>query len=129
LQEAQNLNDFLTKTCAVFLPRPLRSHKRKAVCIPICIGTTRGFTLNISWSGAFIADMYPERFFVGEDITLSIPDFELEVEVIVARIQEWGHHHPSGIGVMFKNMSQELESDLFALLKSNRHKDHDRLVA
>lgn len=128
-KQDKNLNDFLTKTCTEFTPRRLRSNRRKDICIPTYIGIERGFTLNISWSGLFIADMNPERFSVGEEITVTFPDFGLDVEVIVARIQGWGQHRPPGIGVTFRHMGQELESNLFALLRSDKDKDRDRLVS
>jgi hypothetical protein len=128
-RQEKSLSDFLTKSCAEIPPRRLRSCRRKAICIPIYIEAERGFTLNISWSGVFIADMNPERFSVGDVITVTFPDFGLEVEVIVSRIQGWGQHLPPGIGVMFRQVGQELENNLFALLKSDKDKDHDRLVS
>lgn len=128
-KQDKSLNDFLTKTCTEFAPRSLRSNRRKDICIPTYTGAERGFTLTISWSGVFIADMNPERFTVGEEITVAFPDFGLDVEVIVARVQGWGQHRPPGIGVKFKRMCPELESNLFALLRSDKDKDRDRLVA
>jgi hypothetical protein len=127
-KQDKSLSDFLTKTCALFKPRRLRSNKRRAICLPTCIKGERGFTLNISWSGLFIADMNPERFPVGEEIRVSIPDFGLEVEVIVVRVQECEQHHPPGIGVKFKHVSQELEDNLIALLRCDKDRDHDRQV-
>ena len=47
-KQDKNLNDFLAVTCAAFTPRPLRTSKRRDICIPTCIGDERGFTLNIS---------------------------------------------------------------------------------
>jgi hypothetical protein len=125
-KQDKSLNDFLTKTCAVFTPRTLRSNRRKDICVPTYIEAARGFTLNISWSGLFIADMNPERFSVGEEITVTFSEFELEVKVIVARIQGWGQHRPPGIGVKFVQMVEELEGNLFALLRSDKIKDRDR---
>jgi len=127
-KQDKSLNDFLTKTCADFTQRMLRSNRRKDICAPIYIEAARGFTLNISWSGVFIADMNPERFSVGEEITVTFSDFDLEVKVIVARIQGWGQHRPPGIGVKFGQMVEELEGNLFALLRSDKIKDRDRLV-
>lgn len=129
VKQDKSLNDFLTRTCAQFKPRRLRSNKRKTICVPTYIGAERGFTLNISWSGLFIADMNPERFSVGEEIRVSIRDFGLEVEVVVVRVQEWGQHRPPGIGVKFKHISQELEDNLIALLRCDKDRDHDRQVA
>lgn len=128
-KQDKSLNDFITSTCKEFTPRLLRSSRRKNICLPTCIGDSRGFTLNISWSGVFIADMAPERFSVGEEIPVTFSEFGLEVKVIVARIQEWGHHRPPGIGVAFRRMGEDLESKLVPLLRIDKTKDHDRLVA
>lgn len=128
-KQDKSLNDFIVKTCAGFTPRTLRSGKRRDVCIPTCIGGERGFTLNISWSGLFVADMNPERFSVGQEISLFFPDFDIEVEVIVARVQVWGERRPPGIGAKFRQMDEELENRLFSLLKSDKSKDRDRLIA
>jgi hypothetical protein len=127
-KQDKSLSDFFTKTCAGFTPRRLRSNKRKDICVPVFIGAERAFTLNFSWSGVFIADMNPERFSIGKILTLTFPDFGLDIEVIVARLQNWGHHRPPGIGVQFKSVENNLESHLFALLKSDKTKDRDRQV-
>ena len=128
-RQDKSLNDFITRSCAEFTPRPLRSNRRRNICLPTFIGAERGFTLNVSWSGVFIADMNPERFSVGEEITVTFSDFGLEVKVIVARIQGWGEHRPPGIGVKYVQMGEELEINLLALLRIDKIKDRDRLVA
>ena len=38
-------------------------------------------------------------------------------------------HRPPGIGVRFRHAGWELEGNLVALLKSDKDKDRDRLVA
>ena len=127
-RQEKSLHDFLSKTCAGFTPRRLRRHRRKAICIPIFLGDDRGFTLNISWGGAFVADMNPERFSLGDRLALSLPDFKMTVEVVVARIQLWGEHRPPGIGVEFVTVSPELEVNLRGLLLSSKDSDHDRQI-
>ncbi|MBT1072618.1 PilZ domain-containing protein [Pelotalea chapellei] len=127
-KQDKNLKDFLTRTCADFKPRKLRTSKRKDICIPTFIGVDRGFTLNISWSGVFVANMNPERFTVGEELTITFPDFGLDVVCVVARIQNWGQQRPPGIGVKFKHVGKELENNLYALLKSQKNIDRDRLI-
>ncbi len=127
-KQDKSLNDFLSKTCAGFVPRRLRTKKRADICVPTFIGDLRGFTLNLSWTGVFIADMNPERFSLGERLSVSFPEFNLEVEVEVARIQLWGQHRPPGIGVKFLTVSQELDGNLSALLRSNKNSDHDRQI-
>ena len=127
-KQDKSINDFFAKTCASFTPRKLRKHKRTAICLPTFIGESRGFSLNLSWSGAFIADMNPERFVPEERLTVNFPDFGLDVEVEVARVQLWGQHRPPGVGVHFATLSPELESHLGKLLHSNRDSDHDRQI-
>ena len=127
-RQEKSLHEFLEKTCAGFIPRRLRRHKRKAICIPTFIGDHRGFTLNLSWGGAFVADMNPERFSLGERLVLRLPDFAIDVETAVARIQLWGEHRPPGIGVEFVTVSPELEASLRELLHSSKDSDHDRQI-
>ena len=127
-KQAKNIGEFISKACADFTPRRLRSHKRRAICLPTFLGDQRGFTLNISWGGAYIADMNPERFSLGDRLALSLPDFAIEVEVAVARIQLWGEHRPPGVGVEFVAVAPALETSLRALLQSNRDSDHDRQI-
>ena len=127
-KQEKSLSDFVAKTCAGFAPRRLRRHKRRAICLPTFLGEHRGFTLNISWGGAFIADMNPERFSLGERLVLSLPDFGLHVKVTVVRIQLWGEHRPPGIGVEFAEVTPELEESLRGLLQCSKDSDHDRQI-
>jgi len=127
-KQERSLSDFIAKTCAGFAPRRLRRHKRRAICLPTFLGDHRGFTLNISWAGAFIADMNPERFSIGDRLVLSLSDFGLDVEVTVARIQLWGEHRPPGIGVEFAQVAPGLEESLRGLLQCSKDSDHDRQI-
>jgi len=128
-KQDKSLNDFLTKTCAGFTPRRLRSFKRKDVCLSTTINTERGFTMNLSWSGMFVADMYPEKYSVGEELTVTLPEFENNIEVVVARTQCWGQRSPAGIGVKYKFLNQDMECSLFTVLKSDKNKERDRIIA
>lgn len=128
-KQDKSLNDFLVKTCAGFTARTLRQNRRRDICLPTYIKENRGFTLNFSWNGIFIADMHPERFSIGEVIVVAFPNLEQEVDLLVARIQKWGERRPPGIGVKFRQMPKELEDFLSTLLKSNKDKDRDRLVS
>jgi hypothetical protein len=127
-KQEKSLGDFINKTCAAVAPRRLRGYKRHPLCLPTWIDGHRGFTLNLSWSGAFIADMNPERFAVGQRITVGLPDFGLDAEMTVVRIQNWGEHRPPGIGVELVTVSQELEENLRELLHSSKESDHDRQI-
>ena len=127
-----SLKEFLNKSCLQFTPRRLRQNKRKAICIPTHIGHERGFTVNVSWSGAFIADTTPERFGVGERISVKFlvaPAVELATEVLIVRIQQWGEYRTPGIGVQFLDLDQQLEASLLAWLKTDKDKGRDRLAA
>lgn len=128
-KQDKSLNDFLTKTCAQFTPRRLRAFKRKDVSLSTTINMERGFTLNMSWSGMFIADMYPEKYSVGDELTVTLPEFEKDIEVVVARTQSWGQRWPAGIGVKYKFLSQEMECSLFSVLRSDKNKERDRIIA
>jgi hypothetical protein len=127
-RQDKNLNDFVSKTCAVTPPRRLRRHKRKEICTPTFINGVRGFTLNLSWGGAFIADMNPERFTAGNRLVVNFPDGGLEIEATVARVQPWGENRPPGIGVEFVTRSEEIEKFLYSLLRSDPNTDRDRLI-
>lgn len=128
-KQDKSLNDFLTKTCAQFTPRRLRAFKRKDVSLSTTINMERGFTLNVSWSGMFIADMYPEKYSVGDELTVTLPEFEKHIEVVVARTQSWGQRRPAGIGVKYKFLSQDMECSLFSVLRSDKNKERDRIIA
>jgi hypothetical protein len=127
-QQDKSLHDFVSKTCANTVPRRLRSHRRKDICVPTVIGDVRGFTLNFSWGGVFIADMNPERFAPGERLTVTLPDFGLQAEVVVRRVQLWGAHRPPGIGVEFVCPPPLLKESLYTLLRSDSQTDRDRLI-
>ncbi|GFO55720.1 hypothetical protein GMSM_27270 [Geomonas sp. Red276] len=127
-RQEKSLSDFVIKGCAGYLPRRLRRHRRKPICLPTALGDCRGFTLDLSWGGAFIADMNPERFSVGDRLTVTFPDFGFDVAVRVARVQLWGEHRPPGIGVEFAAPGPELEEALRSLLRSERDNDYDRII-
>jgi Tfp pilus assembly protein PilZ len=130
-KQDKNLSDFFTKTCAVFLPRRLRSHKRKDICLPVRIGAERCYTVNLSWNGAFIAAPKPECFKLGQELTVSFlidSDTDLVLKVVVVRVQQWGERRPPGIGVQFKEVNQEEKDCLFTILRSDRETDCDRLA-
>lgn len=127
-KQDKSLSDFVSKTCASTPPRRLRRHKRKDLCTPTFIDGVRGFTLNLSWGGAFLVDMNPERFVVGNRFVVNFPDGGLDIEVAVARVQPWGQNRAPGIGVEFLTQSEEIEKFLYALLHSNPDRDRDRLI-
>ena len=135
-KQASSLADFINKSCTVFTPRRLRTHRRKNVYLPVMISckedsesVSRNFAFNISWGGLFVVDMHPERFSTGDELSLFFPDQTLGIKAIVIHIQAWGScSSPPGIGVKFKSIDESLEKKLFALLKSDRNTDRDRIV-
>ncbi len=132
-KQDNSLKDFVNKTCAEFNPRSLRLYRRRDKCVSTVrkdiTEEERGFTLNISWGGAFIIDTHPERFVVGQNMTLFLQELGMEVSVIVCWIQTWGHRHFPGIGVRFEAIDYELENALFQLLKHDRSIDRDRITS
>lgn len=130
-KQDRSLSDFLTKTCAAFRPRRLRSHRRHDNCLSVLMSRSgveeRSFTLNLSWSGAFVVDTHPERFTVGEEIDLLFPEIDQRIRVTVRWVQPWGERRVPGIGVLFRQEDESLESALSQLLKNAKECDRDRL--
>ena len=129
-RQDKSLKDFFTGTSAEFKARSLRAHKRRDLTVSVRIGAERCYTSNLSWGGAFIADAYPEKFSPGQELALTFlmgTDAELVIQCIVIRIVPWGEHRPPGIGVQFTQVDPEAEKGLFALLKTDRDTDRDRL--
>ncbi|HPX60387.1 MAG TPA: PilZ domain-containing protein [Deltaproteobacteria bacterium] len=128
-KQDSSLNDFVTKSCAAFMPRRLRRYRRREICVSTVRlhsgADERGFTLNISWGGAFVVDTHPERFAIGQDLQLFFQEIGLEVAVKVCWIQYWGQRHFPGIGVSFTAIDDKLEKALFQLLKHDREHDRD----
>lgn len=129
----KSLNDFLGKTCPAFIPRRLRVHRRHHVCIPALLRyggeELRGFTLNVSWGGAFVVDVRAEeRYTVGDGLELCFPQFKISVPAVIRWKMSWGGSSAPGIGVSFSEMNEELEKHLAGVLKSRKEFDRDRLV-
>jgi hypothetical protein len=127
-----SLKDFLTRTCSVFAPRKLRSYRRHALCLPTlvrrCAGEARGFTLNVSWGGAFIVDMYPEHVTVGEELVAGFPELGVEIPCIVCWLRPWGERYPPGFGVRFLLDNEALQQCLGRVLRQGKESDRDRVV-
>lgn len=132
-RQDNSLNDFLLKSCASFEPRRLRLHRRRDICLAIQLNgpqsEERGFTLNLSWGGAFILHTFPERFSIGGQLDIYLPEAELLVPTTIRWLRPWGERKLSGLGVSFKQVDARLADALTALLKSDPDNDRDRLVA
>lgn len=132
-EQDSSLSDFLTTTCSVFAPRKLRLHRRRdivlsAVRLPHASGD-RLFSLNISWGGAFIVDVQPEKYEIGQDLQLKFPEFEISFSATVCWIRPWGQRQIPGVGVAFHDDDKGMESVLAALLQRDRNNDRDRMIA
>lgn len=130
-KQDNSLADFLTKTCAAFTPRTLRSCRRHSLCLATVLpdepDQLRGFTANISWDGAFIVHMNPERYGVGDIVRVQFPEFQVEVLATIRWIQPWGGRRQPGFGVQFQTADQQESPFPGCLLKHPRHADRDRL--
>lgn len=132
-KQENSVGDFINRACKNFFPRQLRSHHRHAIGISVATrfagSETRAFTLDICWGGAFIVDFNPERFSIGDELTVFIQEPGCEVQAKVCWKQSWGLRHAPGIGVHFQNLNECLSEFLLRLLKHAKDHDRDRLVA
>jgi len=132
-KQDKSLSDFLTKTCSAFSPRKPRAHKRHPVCISVLLRykgeELRGFTLNVSWGGAFIVDVQADRFSVGESVEIDLPQLNGSIKATICWIMPWGKSSAPGIGVSFSEMDASFEDVLADILKSRKEFDRDRLMA
>ena len=133
-KQDKNLDDFLNKTCAAYVSRPLREFRRHPVCLSTLINhkgdEVRGFTLNISWGGTFIVDLQAERFNIGDPVTIHIPEFGCRISAEVRRIKPWGIlRHPPGIGLSFSSLDEMVEPVIAGITRTRKEFDRDRLAA
>jgi Tfp pilus assembly protein PilZ len=132
-KQDKSLDDFLHKTCFVNPPKRLREFRRH----PVCLSTlttyngleVRGFTLNVSWGGAFIVDVQAELFNVGDQVIILIPEFGCHIPAEVSRIEQWGVlRRPPGIGVRFGVLDETAASVIAGITGTSRESDRDRLT-
>jgi hypothetical protein len=132
-KQDKSLDDFLNKTCIAHAPRPLREFRRHPLCISTlvrCRGKEyRGFTQNISWGGAFIVDLFSERFMDETDIAVEFLGFGFTLDASIQWIKPWGERFAPGIGVRFKDLSEPVISTFSGCFKTSREFDRDRLTA
>lgn len=130
-RQANSLKEFLEKTCTRVTPRRLRMHRRRQITVSTMLHTSdqpqRGYTLDISWGGAFITNFQPEQFSVGEQHRLKFHEADITVDITIRWIRPWGERSIPGIGVSFDKMNAPLTEILHLLLKSNPETDRDRL--
>ncbi|CAH2030871.1 PilZ domain-containing protein [Trichlorobacter ammonificans] len=131
-RQDNSLGEFLDKSCTRFTPRRLRLYRRRQLCVSTLLvrrdgRERRGYTLDISWGGAFITDSEPERYTPGEHLELVLHEFGLAVDITVRWVRSWGIRQIPGIGVSFDRMNEKLEQTLKALLRTSPELDRDRL--
>ena len=132
-KQEKSLDDFLHNTCCAAQPKRLREFRRHPVCLSTLItyngSDLRGFTLNISWGGAFIVDLQAERFTVGDRLSIFFPEFGCRIPAEVCRIKPWGVlRHPPGIGLRFVDQDETVAAVIAGIIGTRRESDRDRLT-
>lgn len=132
-KQDKNLSDFLNVTCPAFAARKLRAFRRHPGCHATIVRYNgevfRGFTLNLSWGGAFVVDVSAEKYSTESALTVTFPEFELDVDATIRWIKPWGQRYAPGIGISFNGLDHAFETVLAGLLKSRKEFDRDRLLA
>jgi hypothetical protein len=130
-KQDKSLGDFLSVTCPAFIPRSLRAFRRHPVCISTlihCHGTEyRSFTKDLSWGGAFIVDVFSERFADETDVSVSFLECGFTLDASIRWIKPWGHRFAPGIGISFGALDETVIAVFSGLLKTSREFDRDRL--
>lgn len=131
-KQDKSLNDFLQVTCQAFVPRTLRAYRRHSVCISALLRyrgeESRSFTLNLSWGGIFLVDMCAERFQIGEEMEIYLPEFDCELRATIRATHTWGLRRAPGVGLSFSGLEGRLEEVFTGLLKTRQEYDRDRLI-
>jgi hypothetical protein len=132
-KQDKSLIEFITVTCSAFAPRRPRAHKRYPIRLLTLLryggGELRGFTLDVSWGGLFIVDLHSEKFSIGENVEIHLPELDINIHAVVCWIMPWGGSGVPGIGVRFGEMDEALEAVLTGILKTRKEFDRDRLMA
>jgi hypothetical protein len=130
----KSLNDFISKSCEQFVPRRMRAHKRKDIFIPLLLTTEDGrvsdlrcCTLNVSWGGMFVIDTSPEKYRVGDLLSLRTAESGISINTRVVGVNEWAQKRMPGIRLEFLDIGYELEKILINTLRVDRHADRDRV--
>lgn len=132
-KQDKSLDDFLNKTCTAYTAKKLREFRRHPVCLSTLIsfeGTKlRGFTLNLSWGGAFIVDLQAEKYSVGDTLDITLTEFECQVSATVCRVKPWGiQRYAPGVGLCFSFLDEQLESAIASVIRTRKEFDRDRLT-
>lgn len=133
-KQDKSLDDFLNKSCIAYSPKKLREFRRHPVCLSTLVNyqdyELRGFTLNLSWGGAFIVDLQAEKFTAGDSLVITFTEFGYQVSAEVRRIKPWGpQRYAPGVGLLFTNLEEPLESAIAGIIRTRKEFDRDRLTA
>jgi len=132
-KQDKSLDDFLNRTCLAYTPRHLREFRRHPLCISTLVHSNgkeyRGFTKNISWGGAFIVDVFSEKFADNIDISVEFMDFGFSLEASIRWNKPWGERFAPGIGISFKTLEESVILAFSGNFKTSREFDRDRLTA
>lgn len=132
-RQDRSLDDFLQKTCADFTPKRLREFRRHPVCLTTLVNyqgdEIRGFSLNVSWGGMFIVDLHAEKFCVGDQVAILLPEFGCTISAEVRSIKPWGiQRYPPGIGLLFNRLDETVEKIIAGITRTSKEFDRDRLT-
>lgn len=131
-KQDKNINDFLTKTCASFYPRKLRAYRRHPVCLSTILKYKgeefRSFTQDLSWGGAYLVDVFTEKFATDTETIISFPELGFDLSSKINWINPWGQRNTPGIGVSFFTLSESVESAFAVIFRARKEFDRDRII-
>ncbi len=133
-KQDKNLDDFLRITCVAHRAKRLRKFRRHPVCLSTIVNHNcnefKGFTLDISWGGMFNVDLDAERFCVGDQVSIFMPEFDCTISAEVRRIKPWKiQRHPPGIGLLFNELDETGENVIAGITRTSKEFDRDRLTS
>lgn len=131
-KQDKSLNDFLNKTCTSFDPRKLRAYRRHQFCMSTILRYNgeefRSFTQDLSWGGAFLVDVFTEKFSTETEAVISFTELGFDLNTTIHWIKPWGQRQTPGIGVSFNKLDDSVEAALANLFRSRKDFDRDRMV-
>lgn len=133
VKQEENLAEFLSNSCVPYASKRLREFRRHSVCLSTLVQhkglEIRGFTLNLSWGGAFVVDLHAEKYSSGESLIITFPEFECSVPATVCRVKPWGiKRYAPGMGLCFSYMDEALETAIYSVIRTRKESDRDRLT-
>ena len=131
LHDRELFDYFIKDLCMHFIPRGIRTQKRRSVFLNICLDFSstqskkvpegkrfRTNTLDVTGEGAFISGAIDVQ--KGDKLHLVINELkdQTPIECTVKWVQSWGETilHPTGFGVTFTGIKSEQKEELIALI-------------